>query len=83
MVPESFAVLKKRLRKLRQNILAGDSPMNGMQMKYLMLLESVIDEEELFFTAWGFVNLNKSLILSAMGALITYGVLIVQLKPTS
>ncbi|GIY76311.1 hypothetical protein CDAR_110111 [Caerostris darwini] len=83
MVPESFAVLKKRLRKLRQNILAGNSPMNGMQMKYLMLLESVIDEEELFFTAWGFVNLNKSLILSAMGALITYGVLIVQLKPTS
>ncbi|GIY94560.1 hypothetical protein CEXT_764861 [Caerostris extrusa] len=75
-VPKAFAELRKSLRDLYQN----SSYKLGNQKRSLTLLQSVIGEEEFYFTAWGFINLNKSLILSALGALVTYGILLVQFK---
>ncbi|GIY84839.1 hypothetical protein CDAR_208881 [Caerostris darwini] len=79
-VPTAFAELRKSLRDLYQNSLTEGYSELGNQKRSMMLLQSVIGEEEFYFTAWGFINLNKSLILSALGALVTYGILLVQYK---
>lgn len=79
-VPMAFCVLKENLRTLYQRTLTLDFPLTVTDMKHAMLLKSVIDEKELHFTVWGFVNINKSLVFSAFGALLTYGVLAEQLK---
>ncbi|GIX98721.1 hypothetical protein CDAR_571961 [Caerostris darwini] len=79
-LPKAFAELRKSLRDLYQNSLTEVSYKLGNQKRSLMLLQSVIGEEEFYFIAWGFRNLNKSLILSALGALVTYGSLLVQFK---
>ncbi|GIY99572.1 hypothetical protein CEXT_523281 [Caerostris extrusa] len=79
-VSKAFAEVRKSLRDLYQNSLTDVSYKLGNQKRSLMLLQSVIGEEEFYFTAWGFLTLSKSLILSALGALVTYGILLVQFK---
>ncbi|KAF8773421.1 hypothetical protein HNY73_016086 [Argiope bruennichi] len=82
-VSDAFVGLKVKLRKLYQNLLKDSIPQTGNKVMCMKLLESVIDEENYYFTLWGFLYMNKSLILSALGALVTYGVVLVQLKPPS
>lgn len=74
-VPASFDVLNGHLRMLHQNVLADDIPAHKIEMKYSMLLQSVIEEREFYLTVWGFLNINKSMIFSAFGGLLTYGIL--------
>lgn len=75
----SFEILQKNLREIYQNRLKNLSSNNNT--KYvMMLLKSVVDEEVFCLTAWGIVKLRKSVILTSIGALITYGVLIRQTK---
>ncbi|GFS34168.1 hypothetical protein TNIN_222161 [Trichonephila inaurata madagascariensis] len=75
-IPESFGEVKRKLRNLHQDALIETSPLTGNKLKYLALLKSFIDEEEFYFTAWGMINVDKSMILNTVGILITYGFLL-------
>lgn len=75
----SFEILQKNLREIYQNKLKNLSSNKNTQCA-MMLLKSVVDEEVFCLTAWGIVKLRKSVILTSIGALITYGVLIRQTK---
>ncbi|GFT86620.1 hypothetical protein NPIL_642131 [Nephila pilipes] len=81
MIPEACIAMKRNLKELHQNTLrhdrdGEDSPLSGDKIKFLRLLKTVIDDEEFYLTAWGLVKISKSIILSALGALITYGILL-------
>lgn len=82
-VSDEFSGLKLNLRNLYQNLLSDFFPQIGNRVLCEKLLKSVIDEEVDYFTLWGFLSINKSLILSAFGAVVTYGVVLVQLKSPS
>ncbi|GFR03246.1 hypothetical protein TNCT_462321 [Trichonephila clavata] len=75
-IPESFGGVKRKLRNFHQDTLIESSPLTRNKLKCLTLLKSIIDEEKFYFSAWGLINVDKSMILSTVGVLITYGFLL-------
>lgn len=70
-----FNVLRRKLL-LSPYIFSGESEQTRFRKRLIM----VEDQEYVKLTAWGVFEIKRTLILSAIASLITYGVLIQQLK---
>lgn len=73
--------IKRSLQKLSENVTSNDEIIfsgNGISNTYLILL-STLNGSHLSFTGWKMFNINRSFILTTMGVMISYGVIIVQI----
>ncbi|KAG8183275.1 hypothetical protein JTE90_006469 [Oedothorax gibbosus] len=72
-IPESMQEVKQRHQRFLENIVLKSSQRDEV-------IQLVIDREVVVMSAGGFVQFQKSFILSVFGALLTYGLLILQLN---
>lgn len=61
-------------------IMEGKQWLNLIDEKNLRMIKMICKQETPHFTAWNIVRLDKSLVFSVFGGLLTYGFLFIQLK---
>ncbi|KAG8183274.1 hypothetical protein JTE90_006468 [Oedothorax gibbosus] len=72
-IPESIHEVKQRYQLFQENMVFKSSQRDE-------IIQLAIDREVVVMSAGGFVQFQKSFILSVFGALLTYGLLILQLN---
>jgi hypothetical protein len=79
-VTEISEDIKISLQKLSEKVTSKDeiSSGNSINNTYLILL-AILNGTHLSFTGWKMFNINRSFILTTMGVMISYGVIIVQI----
>lgn len=80
-VTEVFEDAKRSLQKLSEKISSSDEKVFGgsnISNTYLILI-SILSGSHLSFTGWKMFNINRSFILTTMGVMISYGVIVVQI----
>lgn len=73
--------IKRSLQKLSEKVINADGTIvcgDGINNTYLVLV-SILNGTQLTFTGWKMFNINRSFILTTMGVMISYGVIIVQI----
>lgn len=73
--------VKRSLHKLANNVTEIERSVindSGVANSYLILV-SILNGSQLSFTGWRMFNINRSFILTTMGVMISYGVIIVQI----
>lgn len=68
-----------RLREAHRRVRAQLVGMSGERPEVLSLLKALVEKEDMVVVAAGMIPLTRSLFLKIGAALVTYGVLIVQL----
>ncbi|GIX89290.1 uncharacterized protein CEXT_581441 [Caerostris extrusa] len=81
-VTEVAENIKRSLYKLADNIVNSSSQLaineKNVANSYLILI-AILNGSQLSFTGWKMFNINRSFILTTMGVMISYGVIIVQI----
>ena len=75
MIPEKLSDIKVIARKILNQHACGDIP--WIPQDVLLCLERVEAEESIYISVCGSFHLSKSFILSAIGTILTYDLLII------